>query len=199
MNKILTTALLAVTTIAGAGGYLYANPDKNFAEYIPESVSSLVGDYLPSQLKETIVGAGSEGVQPVTQPAAQAQVQQVQEKEVVLIEAHEDIAPQTEGLANEVGSNTNNNSEDDAVKNVMTEIQSRLNEVSEPKPNLVTTTSNDPKAKLLVKKINDTSSKILKLDIENKALEEKFQQIIKKNRELAKKLQAIDKELSNVK
>jgi len=207
---MLTTSLVTVLGVAGAGGYLFMNPDKNFSEYVPEPITSLIGNYLPNQLKAEAVIEVSEIVEEQIQVETMPDEQQ-QHEEVVLMEAQElveediqdnaqqnaqqEVMPQ----ADESGETLTDQDfliqdDDSSVKSAMDEIQKSINEESAP----IKLTANDPKAKLIVKKIDDTESKITKLDAENEALEEKFQQILRKNRELAKQLQAIDKQLANI-
>ncbi len=186
MNKILTTALVAVLGIAGLSGYIFMNPDKNFSEYVPAPITSMVGNYLPRQLT----------VEPVMTPfTTETDEPKPSENTVAIKEPTQVKLPQevkkhniTAKDACKIAANDEN-----AVEIAMCEIQKSINEVSDPIPSLMV--SDNPKAKKIAKKIDEASFKISKLAVENKKLETKFQNILRKNRELAKKLQAIDQQL----
>ena len=215
MNKVLTISLVAVLGVLGGGAYLLSESDKNFSEYVPEPVTSLIGDYLPDNFKakqQTIV----ENV--VETPQYSTMVEETVEvvEDSVQIEPEvQEVALPVESVQEVVDEDTQQNtqqeieqvteqdveesaeqdvleqSDENVVELAMQEIQKSLDDASMP----VEVTSNNPKAKVIEKKIVAASTKISKLDIENKVLEEKFQNILRKNRELAKQLQEMDKQL----
>ncbi len=204
MNKTLTISFVVALGVVGGGAYLLTSSDKNFSEYVPDPVTALMGDYLPDNFKaeqqsiaETIVEAPHNSIlieKPIQIEVGSIQVerevhQAVPEGEVVVQEVAEENTLQNAQKDIEQGSLEQ--SDESAVEIAMQKIQKSLDEISTP----TDVTSNHPKAKIIEKKIIVASSKISKLDIENQKLEEKFQNILRKNRKLAKKLQEIDKQL----
>lgn len=209
MNKTLTISLVTALGVVGGGSYMLMNSDKNFSEYVPEPVTSLIGDFLPDnfkaeqqlvvempqssiaveesiQINEDFTQVVEDSVQvPEDSVQIEQEVQEVVEENTQekIIEQAIEQTPQQDVLEQ---------NDENIVELAMQEIQKGLDEVSTPEK----ITSKNPKAKIIEKKIVDVSTKISKLDMENKELEEKFQNILRKNRELAKQLQAIDKELA---
>jgi hypothetical protein len=216
MNKTLTISLVAALGVVGGGAYMLMDSDKNFSEYVPEPVTALIGDYLPSNFKteqqdivETQISGIVEDTAEVVEDYADAQdsvqmeeVQQsapqieetlevVEENNTQQIENNYDPAPQ-QTVEQSAEQNDLKQGDDNVVDLAMKEIQESLNEVS----NQVEVTSNNPKAKIIEEKIVAVSNKISKLDMENKKLEEKFQNVLRENRELAKQLHDIDQQLT---
>ncbi len=195
MNKTLTISLIAALGIAGGGAYVLMDSDKSFADYVPDSVSSIVGDYIPGFTKsETMTISATDTMDVVAPQMQEAPLSQIPSQEAMqelTQETSQQIEPQVEPVVEQQLMEKN---DDNAVEIAMDEIQKSLNEIAEIAP---VTTSKNPKAVKIGKKIEDATSKLTKIDLENKELEEKFQNILRKNRELAKKLQAIDKQIAD--
>ncbi len=193
MNKTLTISLVAALGLVGGGAYMLMGTNKNFSEYVPNSVSSMLGDYLPSSFKAESIIEPTIAVEESIQFEAQIQEET---QEVVIIEPQAE-EPQAEYIEEEQVEQQQEveQNDDNAVSIAMDEIQKSINEVSTPLA--VEGTRDNPKVNSITKKIDDANTQISKLDIENKELEERFQNILRKNRELAKKLQEIDKQLTN--
>ena len=196
MNKTLTISLVAALGLVGGGAYTLISTDKNFSEYVPDTVSSMLGDYLPESLKAKTISDSTviieEYVKETEPQIQQEEAQQEPQEEVVVIDSQtESIEKADQEIEQQVQEQNNDN----AVAIAMDEIQKSINEVSPS--TAIEKTPNNSNASNITKKIDEASMKISKLDIENKALEEKFQNILRKNRELAKKLQEIDKQLAH--
>ncbi len=208
MNKMLTISLVAALGVVGGGSYMLMSSDKNFSEYVPESVSSLIGDYLPDNFKpaqqeiiDTSSGTASvkennttlaENSVPATFEVQQVQIQP---EAIAEIQPQEIVKNSNSVVEEETIQITSDQSNESVVEIAMQEIRNDLNGVSKA----VGTASNNPKATIIENKIVTVGTKISKLDLENKELKEKFENILRKNRELAKQLQAIDKQLTQSK
>jgi len=207
MNKTLTISLVAALGVIGGGSYLMMKSDKNFSEYVPEPVSALIGDYLPENFKAKQQSQIEEKIEEMVEAAPQNSniiSERVEEVEIPVeienqVEMEQTTLQKAEDLQ-EIEANTPQQNEKDAsdqsnenvVDIAMQEIQNDLNGIS----SVNNTASNDPKVMVIEKKIVAVSSEISKLDMENRELKEKFQNILRKNRELAKQLQTIDKQLT---
>jgi predicted RNase H-like nuclease (RuvC/YqgF family) len=124
-------------------------------------------------------------------PQIEETLEVVEENNTQQIENNYEPAPQ-QTVEQSAEQNDLKQGDDNVVDLAMKEIQESLNEVS----NQVEVTSNNPKAKIIEEKIVAVSNKISKLDMENKKLEEKFQNVLRENRELAKQLHDIDQQLT---
>ncbi|HIQ16077.1 MAG TPA: hypothetical protein EYH38_11020 [Leucothrix sp.] len=219
MNKLATISLVTVLGVAGGGAYMAMNPDKasEFAQYIPEPVTSLMNEYIPEEYKpafltkntvveteEILEEKGSSTQQDesvVFQENNQNEAEQMQEQ----MQAQEQEQAQAQAAAEEVVAN----STDDASgeQNVMRvskgetqetlgkELANDRNEPVEVLADVKKEISSNPKVAKIENKIEGINAEISKLDSENERLKNTFQQILKKNRELAEQLKAIDEKL----
>ncbi len=190
MNKMLTVSLVAVLGVVGGGAYVYMNPEKNFSQYIPEPVTNLLGDYIPG-FSESDTSTGSTIV-----------IEEYVEEEKPLMEPQveaEPVQPLAEPLEMQqvAEEQLQSQSDDNVVSEVMDDIQKSINEVSVDEVVENKKANNDnPQVISLEQEIDQVSNEIVKLDFENNQLEEKFQIILRKNRDLAKQLKEIDEKLA---
>ncbi len=191
MNKTLTISLVAALGLVGGGTYMLMGTDKNFSEYVPDTVSSMLGDYLPESLKAKTISDSTVIIEEYVKEEEEPQIQQEAQKEVVVIDSQGESVTAEQEAEQQVQEQN----KDDAVSIAMDEIQESINEI--PNPLAVEKTPENSNVSNITQEIDNASMKISKLDIENKELEERFQNILRKNRELAKKLQEIDKQLAH--
>ena len=209
MNKLATISLVTVLGVAGGGAYLTMNPDKasELTQYIPEPVTGLMNEYLPDDFKPDFLTQSNTVVESDLQ-VAEDQMAPQQDESVVFQDNNTQQDSQTE-LAQEAAEEVVENSmdevevsnEQDVMNVAMEEIQDALGkelarQTNEPVAAVKEDISNNPKAVKIVQKIDVINAEISKLDSENEQLKDTFQQILKKNRELAEKLKAIDEELT---
>jgi hypothetical protein len=202
MNKTLTISLVAALGVAGGGAYVLMDSDTNYSEYVPEPVTALIGDYLPDNFKavpQTVSEVPQyttmveEPIEEIVEDTDQIMEQGIQQVEPQVEEFVEDI-PDQQAVEQVVEQDNLEQDDEGVVEIAMQEIQARINETSVP----MGSTSSDPKVVVIEEKIVAASTKISKLDLENKELEDKFQKILRKNRELAKRLQEIDDQLAQL-
>lgn len=207
MNKLATISLVTVLGVAGGGAYMAMNPDKasEFAQYIPEPVTGLMNEYLPEDFKPDFLTQNV--VVESDQQASQEQMIDPQQGESgVFLDNQVSDAEQAQQAAEEVVENSMENMTDEQdVMNVsMGEIQDALGkelekDINEPVEAVAVVNnevSSNPKVAKIEKKIIGINDEISKLDSENEQLKDTFQQILKKNRELAEQLKAIDEKLT---
>ncbi len=211
MNKLATISLVTVLGVAGGGAYMAMNPDKapDLAQYIPESVTGLMNEYIPEEYKpafltQHLVVEAEDVVQ--DQSFAPQQEESVVSQDNVEQDNQMNSAEQAQEAAEEVVANSMEgvNDEQDVMNVAMEEIQDALgkelaeqgNEPVETVAEIEKEASSNPKAIKIEKKIDGINAEISKLDSENEQLKDRFQQILKKNRELAEQLKAIDEQLT---
>jgi len=198
MNKLATISLVTVLGIAGGGAYMAMNPDKasEFAQYIPEPVTGLMNEYIPEEYKPAFLTQNS-AIE--TEGFVEEQAVEPQQEESIFQESQQaNIDPAQNSV--EMGNNDQQvSSEQEVLDESMQEIQDELAvEITEPTQVVAAEKplSSDPKAAKIEKKINGVNIEISKLDSENENLKNRFQQILKKNRELAEQLKEIDEKLT---
>ena len=207
MNKLATISLVTVLGVAGGGAYMAMNPDKasEFAQYIPEPVTSLMNEYIPEEYKPAFLTQNT--VVETEEILEEQGVSTQQDESVVFQENNQNEAEQAQAqaAAEEVVANSTNDAsgEQDAMRVSMGEIQETLgkelandrNEPVEVLADVKKEISSNPKVAKIENKIEGINAEISKLDSENEKLKNTYQQILKKNRELAEQLKAIDEKL----
>lgn len=187
MNKLTAVSLVAVLGVVGGGAYMMKDSETGFdmnnlnlsqyAEYIPEPITSLFGiESSETSPEDTATTAVNEMIDSLddtnTEMVETAEVETQTDDQLFMQDAK--VEPEATEEMVEVEAETTKVVVEDVVSN------------------------NNPATGNIEAQIESNNSEITRLETENKSLEERFQNILKKNRSLANELKELDAKLANV-
>ena len=194
MNKAVL-ALVAVAGVAGGSYYFLPNDvSNNIKQYLPESVTSFLGD---SPVVET-VAIESEEITTTESVAVETQAFAT-EAVTTMTNAVENVQGNVEQVAQDVTETVSDTVQtaSSAVEQVVTESleNEKIKAEAEVKDQAVA--DNSPEVIKLQKELGDMNKSISQLDQENMDLQNMFKEMLSKNKDLAIKLSQMDKELNS--
>lgn len=195
MNKILLSIAAVLGLGAGAYYFLPQAQINQYAQYLPESISSILVKEEVDENQEFVSededivqeknqlnvnneipqNSVQEDTQENNSPAQTVQQIQINQQE----EIRDEQTPNGEQIALERES----------------QVSQQAAERPEPQPQVSKSQNSSPEMKKIQKEIEKVQKTISKLDNENEGLQNRFQEILKKNRDLALKLKQIDEKL----
>ena len=192
----LVLSVVAVVILAG-GGYFFFAPnakDLNLMQYVPESIAA----YLPAGTETEVVDLSSEPfLQENSVDQTEETVSQVTEMdsdpEIIEVQPiiNENIADAADPL---VDKRVETNAQ--SAKEIITKAPIKVAEpIVQQKQQEEILTKKPPEVIKLENKLVDMNSSISELDNENEKLQQKFKEMLKKNKDLALTLSQIEEKL----
>jgi len=200
MNKILLSIAAVLGLGAGAYYFLPQNQINQYAQYLPESISSfLIKEEVDAS--QEVVTATEEDVQLKDQEKFNKEIPQNAIQEGVQV--HNDVVQTVESaqedqqqIRDEKIPAVEQTKQKDSQLTQQT-VEKSAPQHQAPLPQVSKTQNSSPEMKKIQKEIEKVQKTISKLDNENEGLQNRFQKILKKNRDLAIKLKQIDEKLGS--
>ncbi len=175
MKKILVSLALLVGVAAGSYMMLSKDNGFNISKYLPEPISNFIkGDKVSQNITE-------QEVLSETVELEESIVEEVQE------ESHEN----SQNLEHHDNEQVTQNKEAHEMSSTVADVSDQTKAVNDAKVVIAS-----PEVVKLEGELNNMNSSISKLDLENEQLQNKFKNMLKKNRELASKLKTIEGEIA---